>query len=424
MAQPTKTMKNIVIFSLLLLTISLQSCITDKCTDTREFYQLLPVLMTPSEFRTSEVKTTDAQKLENPGKMSFYKQYLFVNEMGKGVHIYDLSDEQNPTEITFYSIPGNFDVAIKNDIMYADNVIDLIAVDISDVLNPRLIQRIENYQSTYERDQYVAYYNKSDRTTIIDCSDDNFDSRFFDRGGQVFANVETDGGIFSADSNGGPSTVSVNGSFARFTIVGDFLHTVDHRNLLTFDISAGEAALENKKDLGWGIETIFPYKDKLFIGSNSGMYIFDNSTPGSPQLASTFQHARACDPVVVKNDVAYVTLRDGTRCQGFVNQMDVVDVKNIFKPKLIKSYEMLNPHGLSVRGDYAYICEGRHGLKVMDIQDNTDIKQVSFEKDMDSYDVISLSESRLLLIGADGFFFINSSDKGDLKVISSILIDA
>ena len=109
-------------FSLLLI-LSLQSCLRDQCTSTREFVRYDPVRMHVNDFR-KEITTETSFKLENPGKIYFYNNYLLVNEMGKGIHFFDVSDSQNPVEKIFYNIPGNFDMAIKNDLLMVDNVIE------------------------------------------------------------------------------------------------------------------------------------------------------------------------------------------------------------------------------------------------------------------------------------------------------------
>jgi len=40
-------------------------------------------------------------------------------------------------------------------------------------------------------------------------------------------------------------------------------------------------------------------------------------------------------------------LSSGSTCGGFTNQLDVLDIKNIKVPTLVKSYPLTNPHGLS-----------------------------------------------------------------------------
>jgi len=175
-------------------------------------------------------------------------------------------------------------------------------------------------------------------------------------------------------------------------------------------------------EIGWGIETIFPYEENLFIGSNSGMYIYDNSNPESLILLSTFQHARACDPVVVEGNTAYVTLRNGSACQSFINQLDVIDISTITSPKLIKTFPMTNPHGLSIRDSQLYICEGEHGLKIFDASDseNIDKNLIANLETIKSTDVISLPNSLILVIGSDGFYQYDVSDADSPVLLSHI----
>src|SRR5437868_1225697 len=75
------------------------------------------------------------------------------------------------------------------------------------------------------------------------------------------------------------------GSTARFTIAGNYLYTVDHSSLKSFFIADPEQPVfKSKTDIGINIETIFPYQDKLFIGSSSSMYIFSLQNAATPHL--------------------------------------------------------------------------------------------------------------------------------------------
>ena len=176
---------------------------------------------------------------------------------------------------------------------------------------------------------------------------------------------------------------------------------------------------KSTNQLSWDIETIFPFEDKLFIGSNTGMHIFDNTTPSSPKRLSIFQHARACDPVVVENDKAYVTLRQGW-CGAAPNQLDVVDVKNLSAPFLIKSYQMENPHGLSIMNNILTVCEGKYGLKSFDAKDASDVKLQQHIKNIHAFDVIQLDDKHLLMVGEDGLYQYDNTDPKNLKLLSKI----
>src|SRR5688500_12067850 len=66
--------------------------------------------------------------------------------------------------------------------------------------------------------------------------------------------------------NGGGT--GVGGSLARFTIAGNYLYTVDQTDLKVFDISdPANPVFRRSIPVGFEIETIFPFKDRLFIGS-------------------------------------------------------------------------------------------------------------------------------------------------------------
>lgn len=422
----------VVIFSFLACSLFLTSCLTDQCTETREFVQYNPVFMTAQQFRV-DVKAEGQRNIENPGKMYYYNDLLFINEQGKGIHIFDNTDASNPSFVTYYNIPGNFDIAIKDGLLIADNVIDLITIDISDIMNPFITSRIEDYNDRYtywaddEDRQYVAYSVATDVVTTLDCTNDNFSRNMFWRGNVVFlAEATFDANVIPNTATSGSGTSSgtgISGSTARFTIVNDYLYTVDAYSLSSYKIYESSVEKEQENSLGWGIETIFPYKDNLFIGSNSGMFIFSLEDPASPYQLSSFEHARACDPVVANDTHAFVTLRDGNLCQGFINQLDVIDISTLTNPRLVKSYPMVNPHGLTLNGNYLYISEGNFGLKVIDIDNPSNVKELSFDTEIASTDLIYLGNNHLLSIGKDGLSQYDVSDPENLELISLISVE-
>lgn len=429
-------MKTLKLFTLLALVSMLgQSCLRDKCTATSEYVQFNPVYMSGNELGY-DIKSIPQKALVNPGKIYFYENYLFINERGEGIHVYNNEDPTSPKYEAFYQIPGNFDIAIKNNILYADNPLYLLSIDISDITNPSLKnrQRIKpDHDWLYDNlnYQHIIYHTRSNVIETIDCSDNNWGNPTFRRDDVLFlnnfnGNINAD--VLSTNESSGSSGngSGIGGSFARFTIYTDYLYTVDNNALNIWNIK-NETGIEqvSTKQMGWGIETIFPYEDKLFIGSTTGMFIFDNSDPSNPIQTSQFTHAQACDPVVVQGNRAYVTLRDGTECTGTNNQLDVLDVSNIYSPKLIKSYSMKHPHGLSIRNNTLFICEGQYGLKVFDASDDEKINrnELAHLGHINAYDVISLNDETLFLIGSDGFFQYNVASPKTPRLISSILVE-
>ena len=403
------------------LIFALNSCVEDECMREITYIDYIPVYMTMAEIQ--DVKTEGAKALEKPGKIYFYNNYIFVNEVNKGIHIIDNTDPTNPTNISFINIPANRDMAIQGNNLYADNGGDLITLDISNPLDVQLKDRqTKVFKELYEYPQgYLAYNNEKEVTKIVDCNSSNFN-----RGN--FINQSMDANIVFNSSAGSSTNTSsgVGGSMARFTITQGHLYAVNNSDMKVFDLVNPELPnAVNDISIGWGIETIFPYKDKLFIGSNAGMFIFDNSTPSSPTQLSSFQHARACDPVYVKDNYAYVTLRSGTWCEGFTNQLDLIDITDLTNPVLEKTFNMDNPHGLSIKGDNLYLCEGEFGLKTFDISDPMKLNRNKIDhiKDLHSYDAINIPNSDIIMvIGNDGLYQYNTSNPSKLEEISKIEI--
>jgi hypothetical protein len=157
------------------------------------------------------------------------------------------------------------------------------------------------------------------------------------------------------------------------------------------------------------------------------MHIYDNANPEKPVRLSVFEHARVCDPVVVHDNTAYITLRSGTPCQGYTNQLDVVDISNVTSPRLLKSYPMRNPHGLGIDFPNLFICEGAYGLKSFNASDALNINSNLLQhiEGMDAYDLIPLgsqagSAKVLLMIGKDGFYQFDYQNPRQLRLLSKI----
>lgn len=216
------------------------------------------------------------------------------------------------------------------------------------------------------------------------------------------------------------SPIGVGGSMARFSIVNDHMYTVSSYSLDVFNISAPENPVKgNKVNLNWGIETIYPFGKNLFIGSNAGMSIYDISNPEVPKSVGQFWHVRSCDPVIADNEFAYVTLRSGTQCQGFTNQLDVIRLNDLTNAALLKSYPMTNPHGLAKDGDLLFICDGKSGVKIYNaaIRDNIKLlKQIDL---LDAYDVIAFNKIALI-IGKDGLYQYSYANPSNIKMLSKI----
>ncbi len=427
-----------------LVAITLQSCIKDKCQTEYTYYTYEPVYITYEELRAS-VASESPRALKNPGKIWFSNNYIFINEKNEGIHIINNTNPASPINEAFIKIPGNLDLAVRGNILFADNYIDLIALDISNPSSVSVAKRIENalpqrgtngfsnsswdFQQT-DPNGVITHYNEIAVTEEVE----------MDCGGGLMGggNVAFEGDVItSAPVANGPQNFTDNatrgessdvgsrgGSMARFAMHQNYLYIVDNSTMHLYDITnPANLSFSTQLQVGWEIETIFMNRDHIYLGSTTGMHIYDNTNPSSPVWVSTYSHVNSCDPVVVQGNYAYVTLRSGTECDGFTNQLDVIDISNKANPTLVATYEMVNPHGLGIEGSTLFICDGAAGLKVYDATDPLAIgaNQLQSFPGVNAYDVIPF-QKRLFMIGDNGFYQYDYSNPNNLVLLSTIAV--
>lgn len=408
-------MKRLLLFPFLLVFFSFISCDEEK--DSNLSSVAVPVTQSIADFRAS-VKVQEPKSIKESGKIYAWKDFIFINDKNEGVHIIDNTDPFNPKNIRFLKIPRNMDIAIKDDKLYADNGMDLVVFDISNIDKIAEIGRVQ--------DIFPNYYTTAPAgVNYVDF--DNFDPSQEVIVGYVIETrkieyAETRGEPFFESAADGGGNSGTGGSMARFSLNGDYLYVADETSLSAFDISIPENPNRISNEyVGWEVETIFNYEDHLYLGSSTGMYIYDIENPGSPQKVSFLEHVRGCDPVVVKDNYAYVTIRGSNACGQNMNQLDVVDVSDKANPMVVNSYGMTNPYGLGVKDNWLFVCDGNAGLKIFDIEDTPNLKFIDQFNNINTYDVIPL-EDRLLMVG-DNILHQYSYKGNEINLISSFALD-
>ncbi len=406
----------------------LASC-QDRVEITREYTVFEPVYLSLAEIRDG-LDVVAPKPIEERGRIYLYDHWILINEPGSGIHVIDNSVPQSPSATQFIELPGNFNFSVRNDLLYADSYIDLVVLDIRDMNNISEVTRLEgifeNFDNGYLFDQDSGLIVSYEPVRVVTVSLEDAGGRFeevFNGGFFGFSDralmAESASYIPQPQNNTG-----VGGSMATYTIVNDFLYALDNPSLITFDISnADDPVKVSELQLGWDIETLFPYGNNLFVGAQSGMYIINNSVQSAPELISMYSHIVSCDPVVVQGDRAYVTLRSGNTCFGNLNQLEVINISDLANPSLIEAYPMTSPHGLGIDGSSLFICEGESGLKVFDASDDEKISQnmLTHIQNLDAYDVIPF-DNTLYLIGKDGLYQYDYSDPNNLTFISKLEI--
>jgi hypothetical protein len=417
-----------IVVAALISLFSLSGC-ADKCSTTSSYTTYRPVLASMSALR-QEVDVLPPQQRENSGKIYIYGQYLLLGDPGKGIHVFDNSDKTNPLALSFINIPGNVDMAVRGGMLYVDSYIDLLVFNINDPTNITMANRIENVFPNYNNqfgvwvdgDQVVTALEELD---IIDFTNDCADYN----SSVIFMSEDVLAVPMGAGANpnmGSAPSIGIGGSTARFTIVNSYLYTVDEYMMHIFDILSPENPVDvNTVDLGWGIETIFPFKNNLFVGSQSGMIVYNIDNAAAPEYMTMVQHITACDPVVANDDYAFVTLRsenDTNWCgTSFANQLDVIDISDIRNARIVHTYPMFGPYGLGLDGNILFVTEGSEGLKIFDVTDVSKIDEnlIQHMTGFDAYDVIP-HNGTLILIGLDGLYQFDYTNIDEIKLLSII----
>lgn len=417
-------MKRTTLYIFLITLMALTAC-RDQFTEI--FTGNSPVYMTYEDLRLA-VKQTAPSDLLNPGKIYFKDGYIFIVEEMKGVHVINNTVPSNPVNTTFIEIPGNVDIAIKGTTLYADSYIDVVALDISDLANIREVSRKTDILP-YSIPAYDTNYPLADideeqgvvtgweiRKVTQKLANRNYPVYGYE---DAWVNDATRGDISSGISGNG---VGVGGSMARFGITGNTLYAVDNADIHIFSIAdPDQLVLKKEFNVGWSIETLFILGETLFLGSQSGMSIYDISVPSSPMYISNFWHLTGCDPVVVQDELAYITLRGGNLCGNNVNQLVVLSVANLREPRELKAYPMEGPYGLGIDDTTLFVCDGDAGLKVFDVTDPLAINKhlLAQFSDILAYDVIPI-DGILMLIGDDGLYQYDYHDVTDIILLSKI----
>lgn len=410
-------MKKIICILSLLSAISLPSCLKDKLTKT--YTVLEPVFRNKAEV-LAEIGSSAATSITTPGKIYQYGNYIFLNEVNKGIHIIDNSNPASPSQKAFIKIPGNVDIAVKGNILYADLYTDMLTIDISDPLHARLIKVLprifpeRNYSNGFINDTSKVIVKWISKKVTVPIEDN---SSFCNNCGRFDLTT----GLASVNGAVAPGIAS-GGSMARFAIVNNYLYAVNISSLQIIDISnSADPKQTGSYGVGWNIETIYPFKQKLFLGSSAGMFVFNITNPSAPVREGSFAHARACDPVVADDNYAFVTLRAGTFCQGTNNQLDVINIQNVSSPSLLKTYSMTNPFGLAKDGNLLFVCDGKSGLKIYNASDVMNLQMIKHIKDYETYDVIA-GNSKLLLVAKDGLYQYDYSNINSIRLLSRIAV--
>ena len=366
-------MKKFYLSAVCIFSILVSSCDSDDSHEQAKF--AVPTLKSLAEIRAN-VSVSSARQTHSDGKIYVAENYLFYIAKEQGVHVFNNTNPAAPVNIAFINLEGVHDISVKGNYLFADNFVDLLVFDISNIQNITLVRTVENsigfnpvYPDEAEFYDYEVYPEVGEIITSFTIEMRNRPE------GQAI--------IFAEDAlaafNGSNGNIGTGGSYARFQIRNNALYTIDSYKLNVFNITNPIDAFFDKEVYmtqwfgGGEFETLFIQKNILFVGSTTGMYTVDATDEFNPYFVSGFSHATACDPVVVYEDTAYITVRGGSTCGATEDQINVIDVTDISNPTLLSTYLIAEPYGLGIKNGALYVGCGNNGLKVFNAANSANL---------------------------------------------------
>ncbi|WP_266205800.1 hypothetical protein [Pontibacter kalidii] len=129
--------------NLLLLLLLPLLCSCPGSVDPMPESAYVPILMSRQQLEAS-ILQKEPRTISNAGKIYRHGHYILVNELYKGVHIIDNKNPEAPVNLAFIQVPGCVDLAVKDNVLYVDNAVDLLAIKLGDLTSLQVAKRVRN----------------------------------------------------------------------------------------------------------------------------------------------------------------------------------------------------------------------------------------------------------------------------------------
>ena len=121
--------------------LTVAAIVLTACPYYHEDETYAPIYMSRESLEQSVKFLPGGRAMIQTGKIFYRAPYIFVNERYKGVHVINNTDPYNPVREGFILAPGCIDMAVKGNILYLDNAVDLVSFDLN---SKKVTSRLKN----------------------------------------------------------------------------------------------------------------------------------------------------------------------------------------------------------------------------------------------------------------------------------------
>ena len=89
----------------------------------------------------------EAREMITAGKIYVRGSVIFQNDINRGIHIIDNSVPSNAHRVAFIGLPGNTEMAVNGNFLYANNFNDIVVLNIAGAI-PVEVKRLSNMFSS------------------------------------------------------------------------------------------------------------------------------------------------------------------------------------------------------------------------------------------------------------------------------------
>jgi hypothetical protein len=398
----------------------LPACLKDRVTENYKLYT--PVYALKSTV-LANINGDPGTAISQTGQIYLKGSYIYLNEVNKGIHIIDNSNPSNPVQTAFLNIPGNLNIGIRNNILYADMYGDLLSIDISNIHQARVLGTLPGFFSGRNyapgNEVIVNWTVKDTSFTVIP----NGLTLLPLNGYVTYTGTAPALAEFASANATSEGSTGIAGSEAAMTLIGDYLYAIpeEHSLGVVQVTDSTQPNLLSSSFAGYDLETIFPIRNHLLLGSKEGVSVYSTDNPSQPTEAGEFKHGTACDPVIANSNYAFVTLRAGTACGGSANELDVLDAQDISNATQIASYPMTSPTGLCLDGSLLFVCDATV-VKVFDASNPRSLQLLSSVPVKNPTDVIAANHV-LLVVASAGLYQFDYTDPGHVTQLSYLPVN-